>query len=60
MGSDIDTVVIGACWTCYFDVGDGSLPKWSATAGSNYYYREGSTRHPLRGGDGVGLAVGLA
>ncbi len=56
MGSDIDTVVIGACWTCYFDVGDGSLPN-GAPPPDNYYYREGSTRHPLRGGDGVGLAL---
>jgi peptidoglycan/LPS O-acetylase OafA/YrhL len=49
---EIDTVVLGGCWACYFDVGD-KPPSPSAPAPDHYYIREGATRHMLRGGDGV-------
>ncbi len=53
MGPEVDTVVIGGCWTCYFDVGEGPAAPDAPTAPDHYYYREGNVRHPLRGGDGV-------
>ena len=53
IGPEIDTVVVGGCWTCYFDVGEGPVPADAPTAPDHYYYREGGVRHPLRGGDGV-------
>lgn len=49
---EIDSVVIGGCWACYFDVGE-QPPSASVPAPDHYYFREGATRHMLRGGDGV-------
>lgn len=48
----VDAVVLGGCWACYFDVGEQAPPA-NAPAPDHYYLREGATRHPLRGGDGV-------
>jgi peptidoglycan/LPS O-acetylase OafA/YrhL len=53
MGSDIDTVVLGGCWPCYFDVGDAPPAEGSAPAPDRYYYLDSNGRHLLRGGDGV-------
>ncbi|MBU2287827.1 MAG: acyltransferase [Gammaproteobacteria bacterium] len=58
MGPDIDTVVIGGCWTCYFDVGEA--PPASASAppsADHYYYLDTEGKHYLRGGDGVPRAM---
>jgi peptidoglycan/LPS O-acetylase OafA/YrhL len=44
MGPEIDSVVIGGCWNCYF-VGRGAL---------DYYYRGADNKaHPFQGGDGI-------
>jgi len=56
-GPDVDTVVIGACWTCYFDVPDGPLPAGTPTGPDHYYYRDGDSRYALRGGGGVPRAL---
>ena len=50
--ADVDSVVIGGCWACYFDVGEAP-PSANAPAPDHYYFREGTTRHMLRGGDGL-------
>ncbi|MEB0055535.1 acyltransferase family protein [Variovorax sp. LG9.2] len=50
--ADVDAVVIGGCWACYFDVGDQPAPP-SASGQDHYYFRDGDARHLLRGGDGV-------
>jgi peptidoglycan/LPS O-acetylase OafA/YrhL len=50
--AEVDAVVIGGCWACYFDVGE-QPPSASAPAPDHYYFREGNVRHMLRGGDGV-------
>jgi peptidoglycan/LPS O-acetylase OafA/YrhL len=56
-GPDVDTVVIGACWTCYFDVPEGPLPAGTPTGPDHYYYRDGDSRYALRGGGGVSRAL---
>ncbi|HEX7867156.1 MAG TPA: acyltransferase family protein [Variovorax sp.] len=49
MGPEIDSVVIGGCWNCYF-VGHGAL---------EYYYRGADNKvHPFQGGDGIERALG--
>ncbi|WP_225780884.1 acyltransferase family protein [Xenophilus sp. Marseille-Q4582] len=52
---EVGTVVLGGCWSCYFDVGDAAnVPGANAApAPDRYYYLEGGQRHYLRGGDGV-------
>ena len=40
---EVDTVVIGGCWNCYF-LGTGAL---------DYYYRDGGPVHPFQNGDGI-------
>jgi len=57
MGPEIDTVVIGGCWTCYFDVAEGPLPTNAPASPDHYYYLDGTVRHPLRGGDGVARSL---
>ncbi|MEJ8823983.1 acyltransferase family protein [Variovorax humicola] len=52
LSPQIDTVVLGACWACYFDVGPQPPPP-DVPAPDHYYLREGGMRHMLRGGDGV-------
>ncbi|WP_218510142.1 acyltransferase family protein [Variovorax sp. dw_308] len=52
LSPQIDTVVLGGCWPCYFDVGPQPPPA-DAPAPDRYYLREGGVRHMLRGGDGV-------
>lgn len=52
LGSQVDVVVIGGCWTCYFDIGDAA-PSPAAPPPDNYYYLDVKGRHPLRGGDGI-------
>ncbi|RSZ47078.1 MULTISPECIES: acyltransferase family protein [unclassified Variovorax] len=48
MGPEIDSVVIGGCWNCYF-VGHGAL---------EYYYRGPDNQvHPFQGGDGIERAL---
>lgn len=56
MTPDVDAVVVGACWACYFDVGDATTtapPPPGQPAPDHYYYLEDGQRHFLRGGDGV-------
>jgi peptidoglycan/LPS O-acetylase OafA/YrhL len=53
MGPDVDTVVIGGCWTCYFDVAEGPVAPGAVAATDNYYFLDGTVRRPLRNGDGV-------
>ena len=44
MGPEVDSVVIGGCWNCYF-VGHGAL---------EYYFRGPDNKvHPFQGGDGI-------
>jgi len=44
MGPEVDSVVIGGCWNCYF-VGHGAL---------EYYFRDADNKvHPFQGGDGI-------
>jgi peptidoglycan/LPS O-acetylase OafA/YrhL len=44
MGPEIDSVVIGGCWNCYF-VGHGAL---------EYYFRDADKKvHPFQNGDGI-------
>ena len=53
---EVDAVVLGGCWSCYFDVGDAAnVPGANASpAPDRYYYLdESGQRHLLRGGDGV-------
>lgn len=49
----IDTVVLGGCWACYFDIGPQPPPPDAPPPADRYYVREGGVRHMLRGGDGV-------
>lgn len=49
----IDTVILGGCWACYFDVGPQPPPPGAPPPADHYYLREGGVRHMLRGGDGV-------
>ncbi len=53
MSPDIDTVVVGGCWTCYLDVAEGPLPPDAPAAPDHYYFRDGELRYPLRGGGGA-------
>ena len=53
MSPEIDTVIVGACWTCYLDVGEGPLPPGAPAAPDHYYFRDGDARYALRGGGGV-------
>ena len=47
--SDIDTIVIGGCWNCYFT--GGGAP--------HYFFRDSAqVMHPFHGGDGAELALG--
>ncbi|VWX60523.1 O-acetyltransferase OatA [Burkholderiales bacterium 8X] len=57
LSPDIDTVVIGGCWTCYLDVGQPSQAASAPPPPDNYYYLDLEGRHPLRGGDGVPRAM---
>ncbi|MDA7417780.1 acyltransferase family protein [Xenophilus arseniciresistens] len=52
---EVNTVVVGGCWSCYFDIGDvANVPGVnSSPAPDRYYYLENGQRHYLRGGDGV-------
>nr|WP_322745851.1 acyltransferase family protein [Variovorax paradoxus] len=44
MGPEVDSVVIGGCWNCYF-IGQGAL---------DYYFRDADNkRHPFQNGDGI-------
>jgi hypothetical protein len=52
LSPQINTVVIGGCWACYFDIGPQPPPA-DAPAPDHYYLREGAARHMLRGGDGL-------
>jgi len=55
---DIDTVVIGGCWSCYFDVGETPTATTSAPPPpDHYYYLDIDGRHLLRGGDGVARSL---
>jgi peptidoglycan/LPS O-acetylase OafA/YrhL len=57
---EVTAVVVGGCWTCYFDIGDApKQPQASAPPPPDRYYyldRQSGTRHYLRGGDGVDRA----
>ncbi|MEJ8847100.1 acyltransferase family protein [Variovorax rhizosphaerae] len=53
MGPQIDTVVLGGCWACYFDVGPQPTSAGATPGPDAYYLRQGNVRHLLRGGDGV-------
>lgn len=55
-GDDVDAVVLGGCWSCYFDIGDAAtVPQASAPPPPDRYYFLASNgeRHYLRGGDGL-------
>lgn len=60
MRPEVTSVVVGGCWTCYFDVGGKSAqPQGSGPPPPDHYYyldRQTGTRHYLRGGDGVDRA----
>jgi hypothetical protein len=44
LGPEVDSVVIGGCWNCYF-VGQGA---------TDYYFRDSSNKvHPFQNGDGI-------
>jgi peptidoglycan/LPS O-acetylase OafA/YrhL len=48
LGPEVDSVVIGGCWNCYF-VGQGALA---------YYFRDADNKvHPFQGGDGIERAL---
>ncbi|MDQ7998638.1 MAG: acyltransferase family protein [Pseudomonadota bacterium] len=57
LSPDVSSVIVGGCWTCYFDIGDATAqPQASAPPPPDRYYyldRQTGTRHYLRGGDGV-------
>ncbi|HZF85853.1 MAG TPA: acyltransferase family protein [Burkholderiaceae bacterium] len=57
LSPEVSSVVVGGCWTCYFDIGDApAQPQASAPPPPDRYYyldRRTGTRHYLRGGDGV-------
>ncbi|MBS0428080.1 MAG: acyltransferase [Proteobacteria bacterium] len=57
LSPDVSSVIVGGCWTCYFDIGDATAqPQASAPPPPDRYYyldRRTGTRHYLRGGDGV-------
>ncbi|RYF45064.1 MAG: acyltransferase [Comamonadaceae bacterium] len=53
LSPQIDTVVIGGCWACYFDVGPQPPPAGAPPAPDHYYLLENGVRHMLRGGDGL-------
>lgn len=50
---EVQAVVIGGCWSCYFDVGEVQPGASAPPAPDHYYFFDGLKRHPLRGGDGV-------
>jgi len=55
LGSEIDSVVIGGCWNCYFI--EQAKPNPALGENESYYFRDGNTRHYFRGGDGVERAI---
>ncbi|GAA4337720.1 hypothetical protein GCM10023165_15920 [Variovorax defluvii] len=55
--SDIDTVILGGCWTCYFDVGEAMPGASAPPPPDRYYFLDVQGRHYLRGGDGVARSL---
>ena len=55
LGSDIDAVVIGGCWNCYFIA--QAEPNAALREDEGYYWSDGITKHRFRGGDGVDRAL---
>jgi peptidoglycan/LPS O-acetylase OafA/YrhL len=53
--STIDTIVIGACWNCYF--GHETLPKVNNQRKFEYYYKAGPKAESFRGQRGAQLAL---
>ncbi len=50
----VQAVVIGGCWSCYFDVSQAPAAASAPPPPDHYYYRDAQgQRHMLRGGDGV-------
>ncbi|RZL67595.1 MAG: acyltransferase, partial [Variovorax sp.] len=49
LSPQIDTVVIGGCWACYFDIGPQPPPADAPPAPDHYYLRENGVRHMVRG-----------
>lgn len=54
---DIDTVVLGACWTCYFDIEETTPGASAPPPPDHYYFLDLQGRHMLRGGDGVARSL---
>lgn len=60
LSPQVDRVVVGGCWTCYFDIGDAASPPAASAPpppDRYYYLDEQGVRHYLRGGDGVERAL---
>ncbi|MDM0041441.1 acyltransferase family protein [Variovorax sp. J22G21] len=51
LGSEIDAVVVGGCWNCYFIA--QAQPNAALREDEGYYYQDGQVKHRFRGGDGV-------
>ncbi|MDR6535973.1 acyltransferase family protein [Variovorax soli] len=55
--ADIDTVILGGCWTCYFDIGETTPGSSAPPPPDHYYFLDVQGRHLLRGGDGVARSM---
>lgn len=51
----IDTIVVGACWNCYF--GHETLPKANQQSKFEYYYQTATRTESFRGQQGAPLAL---
>ncbi len=51
LGSEIDSIVIGGCWNCYFIA--QARPNAALAEDEGYYFSMGGIKHRFRGGDGV-------
>lgn len=51
----IDTIVVGACWNCYF--GHETLPKANQQSKFEYYYQTATRTENFRGQQGAPLAL---
>ena len=55
LGRDVDSVVVGGCWNCYFVT--LANPALKLPEGVGFFYVDADGRHPFQNGDGVEKAL---